>query len=89
MPGYGGLFDIDGNLIDPNLHSNNLDWNNIPKIGFHYDNAIAHAGNVWDVRGLGTNDTKKVVWFEAAINGEAYFFRCLYCLCLTLSLQLM
>jgi uncharacterized protein (DUF1800 family) len=70
MPGYGGLFDIDGNLIDPNLHSNNLDYNNIPKIGFHYDNAIVHAGNVWDVRGLGTNDTKKVVWFEAAINGE-------------------
>lgn len=70
LPGYGGLFDINGNPIDPNLHSNNLDWNGVPKIGLHYDNAIAHAGNVWDVRGLGSNDTKKVVWFEAAIHGE-------------------
>ena len=70
LPGYGGLFDINGDPIDPNLHNNNLDWRGIPRLGIHIDNSIAHAGHAWDVHGLGPNDTKKVVWFEAAINAE-------------------
>ena len=50
MRGYGGLFDIDGNLIDPNLHSNNLDYNNIPKILAKYDYAIMPYGKKVNVK---------------------------------------
>ena len=70
LPGYGGLFDINGDPIDPNLHSNNLDYRGIPKLGFHIENSIAQTGRSWDVMGLNANDTEKLVWFEAAINAE-------------------
>ena len=70
MPGYGGLFDINGDPIDPNLHSNNLDYRGIPKLGFHIENSIAQTGRSWDVMGFNANDTEKLVWFEAAINAE-------------------
>ena len=70
LPGYGGLFDINGDPIDPNLHSNNLDYRGIPKLGFHIENSITQTGSSWDVMGLNANDTEKLVWFEAAINAE-------------------
>ena len=70
LPGYGGLFDINGDPIDPNLHSNNLDYRGIPKLGFHIENSIAQTGRSWDVMGFNANDTEKLVWFEAAINAE-------------------
>ena len=70
LPGYGGLFDINGDPIDPNLHSNNLDYRGIPKLGFHIENSITQTGRSWDVMGFNANDTEKLVWFEAAINAE-------------------
>lgn len=70
LPGYGGLFDINGDPIDPNLHSNNLDYRGIPKLGFHIENSITQTGSSWDVMGFNANDTEKLVWFEAAINAE-------------------
>ena len=71
IPGHGGLFDIDGNPIDPNDYpSNKLDWRGIPRIGMHAENSIAHVGHEWDVIGIPYGDTKKVVWYEAAINAE-------------------
>ena len=70
LPGYGGLFDSDGNPIDASLYPNQLDWNGIPKIGLHVDASLAHSGNIWDTRGLKMNDVEKVVWYEAAIKGE-------------------
>ena len=70
LPGYGGLFDINGDPIDPNLHSNNLDYRGIPKLGFHIENSITQTGRSLDVMGFNANDTEKLVWFEAAINAE-------------------
>lgn len=64
-----GSYDIEGTPIDPSLYSN-LDWRGIPRIGKHIDNSIAHNNTTWDTIGLSANDTKKVVWFEAAINAE-------------------
>ena len=70
LPGHGGLFDIDGNPIDPTLYEDFLDWRGIPMIGSHADDSLAHSGHVWDCLGLGTNDIEKVVWYEAAINAD-------------------
>lgn len=70
LPGYGGLFDSEGNPIDASLYPNQLDWRGIPKIGIHAENSIAHKGHEWDVHGLKLNDVEKVVWYEAAINAE-------------------
>ena len=71
LPGHGGLFDINGNPIDPNDYPpNKLDWRGIPRIGMHAENSIAHVGHEWDVIGIPWGDTKKVVWYEAAINAE-------------------
>ena len=70
LPGHGGLFDIDGNPIDPTLYEYFLDWRGIPRIGSHADDSLAHRGHVWDCTGLGTNDVEKVVWYEAAVNAD-------------------
>ena len=71
LPGHGGLFDINGNPIDPNDYPlDKLDWRGIPRIGMHAENSIAHVGHEWDVIGIHWGDTKKVVWYEAAINAE-------------------
>ena len=71
LPGYGGLFDINGDPIDPNQYpSNKLDWRGIPRIGIHAENSISHVGHEWDVIGVPNEDFKKVVWYEAAINAN-------------------
>ena len=64
-----GSYDTKGSPIDPSLYSN-LDWRGIPKIGKHIENSFAHNNTSWDTIGLSPNDTKKVVWFEAAINAQ-------------------
>ena len=71
LPGYGGLFDINGDPIDSSqFSSNKLDWRGIPRIGIHAENSIAHVGHEWDVIGIHINDVEKIVWYEAAINAE-------------------
>ena len=71
LPGHGGLFDINGDPIDPNDYpSDKLDWRGIPRIGMHAEDSISHVGHEWDVVGLPSNDIKKVVWYEAAINAD-------------------
>lgn len=71
IPGHGGLFDINGNPIDANDYTpDQLDWRGIPRIGMHAENSIAHVGHEWDVIGIPWGDTKKVVWYEAAINAK-------------------
>ncbi|MEC9227457.1 MAG: hypothetical protein VYA21_01420, partial [Verrucomicrobiota bacterium] len=47
MPGYGGLFDINGNAIDENhpdwpTDPNDFDWAGRPIIGLHVDNSLAN-----------------------------------------------
>jgi uncharacterized protein (DUF1800 family) len=76
LPGYGGLFDINGNVIDENhpdwpTNPNWFDWAGRPMIGLHSDNCEAH------IPGTGLNrydtnypvgDTRQMVWFKAAID---------------------
>ncbi len=47
LPGYGGLFDINGDVIDANhpdwpTNPNDFDYLGRPMIGFHIDNCEAH-----------------------------------------------
>ncbi|MAH39825.1 MAG: hypothetical protein CML08_00260 [Puniceicoccaceae bacterium] len=71
LPGHGGLFDSSGNPIDPtNYEENQLDWEGIPKIGSHVNDANQKGMSIWDLRGVNNDDFKKIVWFESAINAN-------------------
>ncbi|MEC7609592.1 MAG: DUF1800 family protein, partial [Verrucomicrobiota bacterium] len=81
MPGYGGLFDINGNAIDENhpdwtTNSSDFDGAGRPIIGLHVDNSLANiAGtgnypyrlNKYDVQ-YPVNDTRQMIWYKAAID---------------------
>ena len=81
LPGYGGLFDINGNAIDashPDWPTNSGDFDGAgrPIIGLHVDNSLANiAGtgnypyrlNKYDVQ-YPVNDTRQMVWYKAAID---------------------
>ena len=76
MPGYGGLFDINGNVIDANhpdwpTNNNQFDWLGRPMIGLHSDNVEAHIPgtglNRYDTN-YPVNDTRQLVWYKAAID---------------------
>ena len=76
LPGYGGLFDINGNVIDENhpdwpTNPNWFDWAGRPMIGLHSDNCEAHIPgtglNRYDINYTVT-DTRQLVWHKAAID---------------------
>ncbi|MFL2833284.1 MAG: DUF1800 family protein [Coraliomargaritaceae bacterium] len=79
LPGYGGLFDINGNVIDENhpdwpTNSNGFDWAGRPMIGLHADNCIAHLAqnpgtglSRYDIQ-YPIMDTRQLVWYKAAID---------------------
>ena len=81
LPGYGGLFDINGNVIDENhpdwpTDSNDFDWQGRPMTGLHFDNCIAHISgtgnppyrlNKYDTN-YPVSDTRQLVWYKAAID---------------------
>ena len=106
LPGLGGIYDTNGQLIDYTLYTEDVNNNGIldpgedigytgsgqsavgngqidhnlsglgtagkpyiPRIGGHVDNAYAAGFGKWDVT-LGQNKTKKVIWYEAALNAE-------------------
>lgn len=69
LPGYGGLFDANGDPIDPADHAGNLDANGVPRIGKHADNANAHGVPLGDLN-YSTNDTKKYIWYHSALTAE-------------------
>ncbi|MEC8329625.1 MAG: DUF1800 family protein, partial [Verrucomicrobiota bacterium] len=78
LPGYGGLFDINGDPIDENhplwisaTHFANFQGNQVPLVGLHSDNCATH------IPGTGLNryeisypvsDTRQMVWYKAAID---------------------
>ena len=81
LPGYGGLFDINGDPIDENhpdwpTDPNDFDWAGRPMIGLHIDNVLAHipsTGNYpYRLNKYDTNypvsDTRQMVWYKAAID---------------------
>ena len=81
LPGYGGLFDINGNVIDENhpdwpTNSNDFDWAGRPIIGLHVNNCLAHIPstgnypfrlNKYDVN-YPASDTRQMIWYKAAID---------------------
>jgi uncharacterized protein (DUF1800 family) len=79
LPGYGGLFDINGNVIDENhpdwpTNPNWFDWAGRPMIGLHSDNCEAHLAqnpgtglSRYDVL-YTSSDTRQLVWYKAAID---------------------
>ncbi len=81
LPGYGGLFDINGSVIDENhpdwpTNSYEFDWAGRPMIGLHVDNCLAHipgTGNApyrlnrYDIN-YPVNDTRQMIWYKAAID---------------------
>jgi uncharacterized protein (DUF1800 family) len=78
LPGYGGLFDIDGDPIDENhpdwisaTHFTNFRGEPIPMTGLHYDNCIANPFyadlNRFEIS-YPVSDTRQMVWFKAAID---------------------
>ena len=79
LPGYGGLFDINGNVIDENhpdwpTNPNWIDYAGRPMIGLHAENCEAHLAqnpgtglSRYDVN-YGVNETKRIVWNKAAID---------------------
>lgn len=106
LPGLGGIYDANGQLIDYTLYTEDVNDNGIldpgedigytgsgqsavgngqidhnlsglgtagkpyiPRIGGHVDNALAAGFSKWDIS-LGQNKTKKVIWYEAALNAE-------------------
>ena len=76
LPGYGGLFDINGNTIDENhpdwpTNPNWFDYAGRPMIGLHADNCEAHIPgtglNRYDIN-YPVSDTRQMVWYKAAID---------------------
>lgn len=76
LPGYGGLFDINGYVIDENhpdwpTNPNWFDWAGRPMIGLHSDNCEAHIPgtglNRYDTN-YAASDTRQLVWYKAAID---------------------
>ena len=76
LPGYGGLFDINGNVIDnnhPDWPSDPayFDWMGRPMIGLHAEICQAHIPgtglNRYDIN-YPANDTRQLVWYKAAID---------------------
>ncbi len=79
LPGYGGLFDINGNIIDENhpdwpTNNNQFDYLGRPMIGLHSENCEAHLAqnpgtglSRYDVN-YSVNDTRQLVWYKAAID---------------------
>jgi uncharacterized protein (DUF1800 family) len=79
LPGYGGLFDINGNVIDENhpdwpTNNNQFDYLGRPMIGLHSENCEAHLAqnpgtglSRYDVL-YNASDTRQLVWYKAAID---------------------
>jgi len=76
LPGYGGLFDINGNVIDENhpdwpTNPNYFDYAGRPMIGLHADICNAHIPgtglNRYDIN-YPVTDTRQMVWYKAAID---------------------
>ena len=76
LPGYGGLFDINGNVIDENhpdwpTNPFYFDYAGRPMIGLHADICNAHIPgtglNRYDIN-YPASDTRQMVWYKAAID---------------------